>query len=86
MRIFSLTKKFESIALWAFMVALLVFVFPPSVSGALVNGNFSVNDPVDSGFGWTFQGPVTFSGDRAILAESDDYMARLEQTFTLAAE
>jgi len=50
----------------------------------LVNGDFSVSNPADPGYGWTTQGNASIANNVGVLDEGTTVETQFSQTFTIA--
>jgi hypothetical protein len=50
----------------------------------LVNGDFSVSNPADPGYGWTTQGNASIANNVGVLDEGSTVETEFSQTFTIA--
>ena len=56
---------------------------PPPDPPGLVNGNFSISDPTNPGFGWTIQNAGSVNSGVADLSEQSNAVTSFAQTFTI---
>ena len=54
---------------------------PPVLTTAIANGNFNELDPRAETFGWRLGGDTTFDQGTLILAEHEEYVTSMSQTF-----
>ncbi|HDR15376.1 MAG TPA: hypothetical protein ENN79_07855, partial [Desulfobacteraceae bacterium] len=69
---------------WAVLCFFLLLV-PGSASGVIVNGDFSVSDPLSPSFGWVIEpgADVRVEDGTAILSGDGGRLAEMGQTFTI---